>query len=68
MSHIPYKKRILTSIWLSNVQIPIFRGISPASKSNGPWTPTAELLNGRAAMLGFVALLATEWAKGAAVF
>lgn len=49
-------------------QIPIFRGISPASKSNGPWTPTAELLNGRAAMLGFVALLATEWAKGAAVF
>lgn len=48
--------------------IPIFRGISPASKSNGPWTPTAELLNGRAAMLGFVALLATEWAKGAAVF
>ena len=63
----PYKKRILTSIYF-NVQIPIFRGISPASKSNGPWTPTAELLNGRAAMLGFVALLATEWAKGAAVF
>jgi len=50
------------------VQIPIFRGVSPAAKSNGPFTPTAEMLNGRAAMLGFLALLCTEWAKGAAVF
>lgn len=48
--------------------IPIFRGVSPASKSNGLFTPTAEMLNGRAAMLGFVALLVTEWAKQAAVF
>jgi hypothetical protein len=32
----------------------------------GPFTPSAELLNGRAAMLGFAALLVTEKLTGAA--
>ncbi len=34
----------------------------------GVWTAQAELQNARAAMLGFVALLATEAVKGSAVF
>ena len=34
----------------------------------GPFTPAAELLNGRAAMLGFGALLAVEADKGSALF
>jgi len=34
----------------------------------GPFTPSAELLNGRAAMLGFAALLAIEGVKHTALF
>ena len=37
-------------------------------KSNGPFTPSAEILNGRAAMIGFVALLVTEGISGQAFF
>ncbi|EFN56618.1 hypothetical protein CHLNCDRAFT_21915, partial [Chlorella variabilis] len=32
----------------------------------GPFTPSAEMLNGRAAMLGFFALIATEAVRGGA--
>ena len=34
----------------------------------GPFTPDAELINGRAACLGFAALLAIEAVKGSALF
>lgn len=34
----------------------------------GPFTPAAELLNGRAAMIGFASLLAVEAIRGAALF
>lgn len=34
----------------------------------GPFTPDAETLNGRAAMIGFAALLAVEAVKGTALF
>ena len=37
-------------------------------KSNGPFTPSAEILNGRAAMIGFVSLLVTEGISGQAFF
>ncbi len=36
--------------------------------SFGPFTPAAEMQNARAAMLGFVALLAVEGVKGSALF
>eukprot|EP00798_Chlamydomonas_sp_ICE-L_P023512 gene23512-biopygen18044 len=38
------------------------------AESFGPFTPNAELLNGRAAMIGFAALLAFEATNGAAMF
>lgn len=34
----------------------------------GPFTPAAEMLNGRAAMIGFAALLAVEAVRGSALF
>lgn len=36
------------------------------NESLGPFTPAAEMLNGRAAMIGFAALLAVEAARGGA--
>ncbi len=49
------------------VQIPILRG-AKLDKSVGPFNPRAEILNGRIAMLGFAALLVSEWANGGAFF
>lgn len=39
---------------------------SEERKAFGPFTPSAEMLNGRAAMLGFAALLVAEAARGGA--
>ncbi|BDA45780.1 Carotene biosynthesis-related protein CBR, chloroplastic at C-terminar half [Coccomyxa sp. Obi] len=47
--------------------IPILRG-AKLDKSVGPFNPRAEILNGRVAMLGFAALLVSEWANGGAFF
>jgi len=43
---------------------------NPATKSSfpGPFTPSAEMLNGRAAMIGMAALLAVEALKGGPLF
>ncbi|KAL2642040.1 hypothetical protein R1flu_009627 [Riccia fluitans] len=43
-------------------------GSSSICNPFGLFTPTAELLNGQAAMLGFMLLIATEAAKGSALF
>ena len=40
----------------------------PDARSFGPFTPAAEALNGRAAMLGFLALLVVEGKMGHALF
>lgn len=45
--------------------VPILGG---KQESLGPFTPQAEILNGRAAMLGFAALLAAEAVRGSALF
>ncbi|KAM3755063.1 hypothetical protein ACB098_02G011300 [Castanea mollissima] len=44
--------------------IPMFKGISVESQSEGVMTSDAEMWNGRFAMLGLVALALTEYAKG----
>ena len=42
----------------------MYKGEGPTARSFGPFKPSAEMLNGRAAMLGFLALLAVEFARG----
>ncbi|KFK39567.1 hypothetical protein AALP_AA3G261100 [Arabis alpina] len=44
--------------------VPLFKGITVESKSDGIMTSDAELWNGRFAMLGLVALAFTEFVKG----
>ncbi|XP_050118298.1 early light-induced protein 1, chloroplastic-like isoform X5 [Malus sylvestris] len=54
-----------TSILLTVASlIPLFKGLSVESESDGIMTPDAELINGRLAMLGLVALAFTEYVKG----
>lgn len=42
----------------------VYKGEGPDARSFGPFTPKAELSNGRAAMVGFLALLAVEFFRG----
>ncbi|GMH08472.1 hypothetical protein Nepgr_010312 [Nepenthes gracilis] len=55
---------LVTSVVFSVASlIPLFKGVSPESKSEGLMTSDAELWNGRLAMLGLVALAFTEYVK-----
>ncbi|KAI3690089.1 hypothetical protein L2E82_48064 [Cichorium intybus] len=57
-----------TSVLLSLASlVPLFKGVSVQSKSNGLMTSDAELWNGRFAMLGLVALAFTEYVTGSAL-
>ena len=47
--------------------IPLFKGVSVESKSEGFMTSDAEMWNGRFAMLGLIALAFTEYVKGGAL-
>ncbi|XP_074310142.1 early light-induced protein 1, chloroplastic-like [Silene latifolia] len=48
--------------------VPLFKGETAESKTEGLMNSNAELLNGRLAMLGLVALACTEYVKGGALF
>lgn len=43
-------------------------GLDTTPEPVGPFTPFAEVINGRAAMVGFAALLVVEYARGGALF
>ncbi|RZC61775.1 hypothetical protein C5167_023511 [Papaver somniferum] len=59
---------VITSVVLSVASlIPLSQGVSVESKSDGLMSSSAEMWNGRAAMLGLVALVLTEVAKGGAL-
>ncbi|KAL8161384.1 hypothetical protein V2J09_012873 [Rumex salicifolius] len=59
---------VATSLVLSLASlIPLFKGVTVESRSNGFMSPDAELWNGRIAMLGLVALAFTEFVKGGAL-
>jgi hypothetical protein len=47
---------------------PLLSNVLPSAESLGPFNAKAEMLNGRAAMIGIAALLAIEAAKGSALF
>ncbi|XP_004289995.1 PREDICTED: early light-induced protein 1, chloroplastic-like [Fragaria vesca subsp. vesca] len=54
-----------TSVLLSVASlVPLLKGVTVESKSNGIMTSDAELWNGRLAMLGLVALAFTEYVTG----
>ncbi|CAA7394784.1 unnamed protein product [Spirodela intermedia] len=44
--------------------VPLFKGVTPESRSAGLMTSDAEMWNGRFAMLGLVALAFTEFVTG----
>ncbi|MCL7031309.1 hypothetical protein MKW94_023519 [Papaver nudicaule] len=59
---------VITSVVLSVASlIPLSQGVSVESKSKDLMSSSAEMLNGRVAMLGLVALVLTEAAKGGAL-
>ncbi|MCL7051834.1 hypothetical protein MKW94_009297 [Papaver nudicaule] len=59
---------VITSVVLSVASlIPLSQGVSVESKSKGLMSSSAEMWNGRVAMLGLVALVLTEAAKGGAL-
>ncbi|KAJ9537101.1 hypothetical protein OSB04_029834 [Centaurea solstitialis] len=59
---------VATSVLLSMASlVPLFKGVSVQSKSDGIMTSDAELWNGRFAMLGLVGLALTELVKGSAL-
>ncbi|KAJ0802465.1 putative chlorophyll A-B binding protein [Helianthus annuus] len=56
---------VATSLVLSVASlVPLFKGVRAEAKSSGLMTSDAELWNGRAAMLGLVALAFTEYVTG----
>ncbi|KAF5815759.1 putative chlorophyll A-B binding protein [Helianthus annuus] len=59
---------VATSLVLSLASlVTLFKGVRAESKSSGLMTSDAELWNGRAAMLGLVALAFTEYVTGSAL-
>lgn len=57
-----------TSVLLSLASlVPLFKGVSVESVSEGLMTSDAEMWNGRFAMLGLIALAFTEYVKGGAL-
>lgn len=48
--------------------VPLFNNKLPSSRSLGPFNAGAELINGRAAMLGIAALIGIEAVKGVPLF
>ena len=81
LSQLNFQKHASDTFWLVSViglvflssQFPVWNnskadGLNQKAKANGPFTPMAEIINGRAAMIGFASLIFTEALKGSSVF
>lgn len=66
MSLEPTGINLVFLIIMAGSLVPLFK--SKTSEMVGPFTPSAEMMNGRAAMLGFASLLVIEAVKGTALF
>ncbi|MEW5300780.1 MAG: hypothetical protein WDW36_003689 [Sanguina aurantia] len=54
------------AIFITASFVPLIKGANPKEEF-GPFTPNAELINGRGAMVGFLALLVIEALSGKAL-
>lgn len=57
----------VATIWVASL-VPLYRGVRFEKMKYGAWNFKNELINGRAAMLGFAILLGTELATGHTLF
>lgn len=57
-----------TALCFVATMVPLSYDATPQRNPFGPFRASAELLNGRLAMLGFVLLLAIEWKTGSPFF
>lgn len=64
----PFTIGVLFALFTFATFVPLRKKETPESKSTGIFTAQAELINGRAAMLGFASLLAVEASKHTAFF
>ena len=55
---------VVVAITFASLCPAVYNSEGPASRSFGPFTPRAALLNGRMAMLGFVGVLLVELVRG----
>lgn len=56
---------VLSAVMLSVASlVPMFNGVSAESKSQPIFSSSAEMWNGRLAMIGLVALAVTEYVRG----
>ena len=56
---------VISAVLLSIASlVPMFKGVSTESKSQPVFSSSAEMWNGRLAMIGLVALAVTEYVKG----
>lgn len=81
LSQLDFQKHSADTLWLVSAvalvflssQFPVWNnskadGLNQKANANGPFTPMAEIINGRAAMIGFASLIFTEALKGTSVF
>lgn len=81
LAQLDFQKHSSDTFWLVSAvalvflssQFPVWNnskadGLNQKANANGPFTPMAEIINGRAAMIGFASLMFTEALKGSSVF
>ena len=64
--HAPWWQFAVPLVWAYATMVPVMHGA--ILEPFGPFTPRAEIANGRAAMLGFAGVLALEYYMGVPFF
>lgn len=66
LNHVSLGTCLLLAIWVYASLVPMLKGVK--QEAFGPFSPRAELTNGRAAMLGFAVLCVLELSAGVPFF
>ena len=64
--HAPPQHFLWPLLWVYATMVPVMHGA--ILEAFGPFTPRAEIANGRAAMLGFAGVMALEYYSGVPFF